>query len=298
VPVFPAIRRLGPDDLQSCADLAVDRGWRPEKRKWGLLLEAAEVFGIDAQDGGLAGSVTLARYGAEHASVGMMLVAARYGRQGLGRALMTHLLDAAGGATVTLFATDMGRPLYAKLGFRPVGRSASFVGYFRPGPPAPAGIGTRPATSADRAAILDIDQAAFGADRSAFVGRLPAFADKILLAVTSEGSAPRSARAVPGAESRPGIAGYAARWGNGDVKVIGPVIAADEATARCLITDLAAGAPGQVRLDLDPDRTGLPSWAEARGLAPRGLNTVMAHGPWDPPGERRRIFAPITVALT
>src|SRR6516165_10056705 len=97
---FPTIRRLGPADLEKCAALSVDRGWLPEKSKWLLLLEHAEGFGIDAPDGGLA------RYGKDLASAGMMLVAARYDRRGLGRALMEHLLDAAGGATVTLFATD------------------------------------------------------------------------------------------------------------------------------------------------------------------------------------------------
>ena len=87
----------------------------------------------------------------------MMLVAARYGRRGLGRALMEHLLRAAGDdATVTLFATDMGRPLYEKLGFEAVRRNVSFRGQFRarsnsdnskkrgaPAPPAGGGVRAR-----------------------------------------------------------------------------------------------------------------------------------------------------------
>jgi GNAT superfamily N-acetyltransferase len=131
---FPPIRQLTPDDRERCVALALDRGWSPESAKWTLLLAASEVFGVDAPDGrGLAGSVTLTRWGPDLAAVGMMLVASRYGRQGLGRALMEHLLRAAGpDATVTLFATDMGRPLYEQLGFRPVRRNVSFVGRFRP----------------------------------------------------------------------------------------------------------------------------------------------------------------------
>jgi len=131
---FPPIRRLTPDDRERCIALAVDRGWSPESAKWTLLLAASEVFGVDAPDGrGLAGSVTLTRWGPDLAAVGMMLVATRYSRRGLGRALMEHLLRAAGpDATVTLFATDMGRPLYEQLGFRPVRRNVSFVGRFRP----------------------------------------------------------------------------------------------------------------------------------------------------------------------
>jgi GNAT superfamily N-acetyltransferase len=96
---FPPIRRLGPDDLKRCVALAVGRGWSPEKPKWALLLDVAEAFGVDAPDGGLAGSVVLARYGQHHASAGMMLVAARFGRRGLGSALMSHLLAEAGNAT-------------------------------------------------------------------------------------------------------------------------------------------------------------------------------------------------------
>ena len=136
---FPPVRRLGPDDLRHCVRLSVDRGWLPGKAKWSLLLEVSEVFGIDAPDGAdgtggdgaLAGAVVLTRYGTDLASVGMMLVAARYGGRGLGRALMEHLLAEAGDATVTLFATDLGKPLYDKLGFRTIRRSAAFTGPFR-----------------------------------------------------------------------------------------------------------------------------------------------------------------------
>src|ERR1700677_3496947 len=131
-PSFPPIRRLGRYDLRRCVALSIDRGWSPERAKWSLLLAASEVFGVDAPDGrGLAGAVVLTRWGTDLASVGMMLVAARYGRRGLGRALLGHLLEAAGeDTTVTLFATDMGRPLYETLGFVPVRRNVSFAGRF------------------------------------------------------------------------------------------------------------------------------------------------------------------------
>ena len=132
---FAPIRGLGPADLRQCAALSIDRGWLPERSKWSLLLGACQTFGVDAPDGrGLAGAVVLTRWGPDLASVGMMLVAARYARRGLGRALMEHVIAEAGDATVTLFATDLGRPLYEQLGFAPVRRSVSFVGAFRPGP--------------------------------------------------------------------------------------------------------------------------------------------------------------------
>ena len=179
------IRRLEPGDLKRCVALSVDRGWSPERSKWSLLLAASEAFGVDAPDGrGLAGAVVLTRWGPDLASVGMMLVAARYGRRGLGRALMEHVIAEAGEATVTLFATDMGRPLYEKLGFQPVRRIVSFVGPFRPGRPTPASRPrpagfARAAAEADLPAILAVDRAAFGADRGRVLTRLPGFADRI-----------------------------------------------------------------------------------------------------------------------
>ena len=281
---FPPIRRLGPEDLEDCAALSVDRGWSPEKSKWSLLLEQAEAFGVDAPDGGLAGSVVLARYGKDLASVGMMLVAARYGRRGLGRALMEHLLDAAAGATVTLFATDAGKPLYEKLGFRTVRRSAAFVGRFRAAPAPPptdnSKMRSRPAVAADMAAILDIDMAAFGADRGQILTRLPAFAEQLRVL-----------------ETEAGPAGYAAAWRNTTSTVIGPVVAANAAGAERLIADLAAQVRGPIRLDLDPDGPELPRWALAHGLEPVSLNAVMAYGDWSPRGNPDWLHAPISVAL-
>ena len=278
---FPPIRRLVPGDLRRCVALSVDRGWSPEKAKWALLLAAAEPFGVDAPDGGgLAGAVVLTRWGAGLASVGMMLVAARYGRRGLGRALMGHLLAEAGDATVTLFATELGRPLYEKLGFAPVRRNVSFVGTFRQGRGETAGF-TRSAEEADMPAILAVDGAAFGADRGHIVRRLPGFAKRIAVL-----------------EHDQGISGFAAAWRNGqDTTIIGPVVAPGAGAATRLITDLAVEAPGTVRLDLDPDRPELPGWAHAHGLEPVTRTTVMAHGGLAPRGIPERLFAPISVAL-
>jgi GNAT superfamily N-acetyltransferase len=318
---FPPVRQLGPDDLKRCVALSVDRGWSPEQSKWSLLLAASEVFGVDAPDGrGLAGAVVLTRWAADYASVGMMLVAARYGRRGLGRALMEHLLRAAGDdATVTLFATDMGRPLYEKLGFAPARRNVSFVGRFRrpppaldnskkrgapapsasvasaaspgspaPAPPAsPAGLSgsVRAATGADLPAILALDRAAFGADRGQILTRLPAFAEQVVVL------------AAGGAEGQ-AVAGYAAAWRNSPVStVIGPLVAPDGEAARRLVEALAARARTPVRLDLDPDRPELPGWAHARGLEPVGRTLVMARGSLIPRGIPGRLFAPISVAL-
>jgi GNAT superfamily N-acetyltransferase len=292
---FPDVRRLGADDLRDCAALAVDRGWWPERAKWSLLLAASEAYGVDAPDGqGLAGTVVLTRWGAERAAIGMMLIASRYGRRGFARALMGHALHAAGeGTAVSLFATDAGRPLYEKLGFKPVRRSVAFRGHFhldsqpeksgkreRGAGAAGSPGNVRDATEADLQAILTLDLAAYGADRGRILTRLPGFAERIVVLEASDG-----------------IVGYAAAWRTEAYTMIGPLMAPDGGAARRLITELAGRSTVAVRLDLDPDRSELPGWARARGLAPTERTVMMTHGDLTPRGRPERLFTPISVAM-
>jgi GNAT superfamily N-acetyltransferase len=294
-PGFPAIRPLGADDLRSCAALSVDRGWWPERGKWALLLDASDGFGIDAPDGqGLAGTVVVTRWGTERAGIGMMLIASRFGGQGLGRALMEHALSVAGeGAAVSLYATDSGRPLYDKLGFQPVRRSIAFRGRFHADPPANSGkkdeapaetSGTpgdiRVVTEADLPAILTLDRAVYGADRERILGRMPAFADRFVVL-----------------EDGDGIVGYAAAWRTEAFLFIGPLVAPDGAAARRLVTELAADSPVAVRLDLDPDRPELPGWARDHGLMATERTVCMTRGDLTPCGIPERVFTPISVAM-
>ena len=299
-PGFPPIRRLGADDLRDCATLAVDRGWWPERAKWSLLLAASDAYGVDAPDGqGLAGTVALTRWGADRAAIGMMLVASRYGGRGLGRTLMEHALRAAGeGTAVWLFATDAGRPLYDKLGFKPVRRSVAFRGHFHLNAPTSKGRksearaeaagspgSVRVATEADLPAILTLDRAAYGADRGRILTRLPAFAERIVVLEADEAD-----------EASGGIVGYAAAWRTEAYTMIGPLVAPDGAAARRLVTELAAHSTVAVRLDLDPDRPELPDWARAHGLEPTERTVVMTTGDLTPRGRPERLFTPISVA--
>ncbi len=82
---------------------------------------------------------------------------------------------------------------------------------------------------------------------------------------------------------------------NEDDLLIGPLVAADLAVARTLITAVAAEESGSVRVDIRGSHSGLAAWAAARGLVPCGTATLMVHG-GDLPGERDRLFAPASGA--
>lgn len=281
-PAFQPIRRLTPRDLSACADLSENRGWPREEHKWGLLLTAGTGYGIDDPDGGLVTACVVTSYGPQDrpalAAIGMVLVAERHARQGVGRRLMRHVVAELGTTPVTLHATPYGRPLYEELGFKTTGRAEMVRGHFVPGGPA-SEVATRAATAEDLTAILRLDEEVFGTDRTHMITRLPAFADQLRVA-----------------EEDGRVIGYAAAWPNLDNHVVGPLIARDTETAKALIASLAAHVDGPLRTDIDVRHEELLAWVKERGLAPTGFNAVMTYGIAELPGDWTRRFAPLTVA--
>ncbi|MFI8421986.1 GNAT family N-acetyltransferase [Streptomyces sp. NPDC085479] len=273
------VRRLGPTDLLACADLSENRGWLREEHKWGLLLTAGTGYGIDDPDGdGLLACCVVTSYGPELAAIGMVLVAERYARKGVGRRLMRYVLAEAGETPLTLYATANGQPLYEGLGFTEIGRAEMLKGRFSAAASAPR-IPVRPATADDLQEILRLDQEIFGLDRTPLITRLPAFADHLRVAV-EDGA----------------ITGFAAAWPNMDTHVVGPLIARDTATAQALVASLAAVTDRPLRTDVDLRHTGLLTWLKENGLAPVITNAMMVRSAPDLPGDADRRFAPLTVA--
>ncbi|MFD2689062.1 GNAT family N-acetyltransferase [Streptomyces phyllanthi] len=276
------IRRLTPRDLTACADLSEDRGWPREEHKWGLLLIAGKGYGIDDPDGGLVAACIVTEYGPwdrpDLGAIGMVLVAGRHARQGVGRRLMRHVMTEMGTTPLTLHATPFGQPLYEELGFKVTGRVEMVRGRFAADGPKPR-VATRSATAEDIATILQLDQEVFGSDRTHMITRLPAFADHLRVA-----------------EENGRIIGYAAAWPNMDTHVVGPLIGRDTDTAKALIASLAAHTDRPLRTDIDVRHDGLLSWLKERGLASVGFNAVMTYGISELPGDWSRRFAPLTVA--
>ncbi|WP_405872099.1 GNAT family N-acetyltransferase [Streptomyces zaomyceticus] len=273
------VRHLTPEDLLACSDLSENRGWQREEHKWGLLLTAGTGYGIDDPAGaGLLACCVVTSYGPGIAAIGMVLVAERYARQGVGRRLMQHVLAEAGDTPLTLYATPNGQPLYEELGFTETSRSEMVLGRFTFTTPAPA-VPVRPATAEDLQAILRLDHEVFGLDRTHMITRLPAFADHLRVA-----------------EEDGEITGFAAAWPNMDTHVVGPLIARDPATAQALIASLAAATDRPLRTDIDVRHTALLSWVKENGIDSIASNSVMVRSVPDLPGDWRRRFAPLTVA--
>jgi predicted GNAT family N-acyltransferase len=166
------LRRLAASDLPAALELSEQAGWNQTADDWHMLIDLAPESCLAIEvEGELAATTTLLCYGRRLAWIGMVLTKKSYRGRGFARRLLTQALSLADQTaieTVKLDATDQGRPLYEKMGFR---SEQAVERWTRPGTGHATGgavhVGEKPAENWRMA-----DQRAFGADRSELLERL------------------------------------------------------------------------------------------------------------------------------
>jgi len=166
---FQQLRTLQKDDIPSAMELSVEANWNQTPEDWQMLieLEPRGCLAIEVENE-IAATTTALFYGHRLAWIGMVLTRMQFRGQGLARRLLTEALalcDRMKIETVKLDATDMGKPLYEKFGFRVEQRAERWAG------PGSTKVTHSSAHLSEAAPITDL--AAFGADRSALLEKLP-----------------------------------------------------------------------------------------------------------------------------
>lgn len=255
--------------VQRAAALSFLIGWNQTPRDWSLFLRDGAVRAIDDGQEALAATAAYIRYGGDLAWISMVLVRPDQRRRGHATALMRWAVKALGGTRcAALDATPAGREVYRQLGFR------DLWGFARWSVPQrlPAAPGIRPLADADWPTLLALDTAAFGAPRPTllrdFAARLPQAAF-----IAEDGS------------------GFALARDGARGPQIGPIVAADDATARALIAAARNTLPGPAVIDLPDAQRGLAGWLTQHGAAALRPFTRMALGA-DVPGDPK-LFAAV-----
>src|SRR5688572_1129553 len=115
---------LTSSDLAAALRLSTLAGWNQIEQDWRRLIELyPDSCFAGRVDGQLVATTTLATYGLQTGWVGMVLVDPDHRHRGHATAMMHRVLEHAERRNITtlgLDASDEGRPLYLKLGFRDV----------------------------------------------------------------------------------------------------------------------------------------------------------------------------------
>src|SRR5436190_7584909 len=160
------IDRLGPSDLEEALRLSTQAGWNQVAADWQRLFDLSpEGCLAGRQDGQLVATATVASFGSAAHWIGMVLVDEAMRGRGVGSAMLAKVLDLArsrGGEAIGLDATDLGRPVYLKLGFTDVAPIDRWCGELRA---VGRGDGVEMIDRSSFDEIAGMDRQACGADR-------------------------------------------------------------------------------------------------------------------------------------
>ncbi|WP_282608107.1 GNAT family N-acetyltransferase [Pelagibius sp. Alg239-R121] len=236
-------------------------------------MRSGNVFGHRADSGEIVSSAAVIPYGdsgsVQSAALGMVIVDSKARRRGLGEALVREAIRWASNSQppvpLSLIATLIGLPLYEKLGFRTVETLHKFV--------APTNVPTSAVTSHanDRRlaplderltnTVIDLDAAAFGYRRDCLLGH-------------------RIDQAKTGCVLFEGAAatGYGLLVRQGELAVLGPIIAPNDDAALAIVAALTANSDGPFRIDLPARQKSLFPVLESLGFEEDDKPPIMLRG--------------------
>lgn len=255
-----AIRPMSLADIAIATELSEEQLWPHRPEDWSMFLSMGEGL-VAERDGRVVGTTMAWRFGEDMATIGMVIVSPAMQGRGIGRQLMEAMIERLGNRTILLNATAEGLPLYAKLGFVETGVIHQHQGKIKdvPLPKLREGDRVRPTGKAD-SGLPALYSAASGLDRGNLFKALSAHSRTV---VHTRDNVPM---------------GFAMlrRFGRG--WSIGPVVAADEQSAKALILHwLAVKKRSFCRLDVTGE-SGLGSWLEELGLPCVGTVRTMVRG--------------------
>ncbi|QEI09298.1 GNAT family N-acetyltransferase [Pigmentiphaga aceris] len=271
---------MSADDMPAAHQLTQVLKWPHRLEDWQSVQRIGN--GVVATDGqAVLGTAMYWNYGDDYASIGLVIVSPDRQGAGIGRELMTRVLDAARGRNLMLNATVAGKPLYEKLGFVATGMIFQHQGtvFQPPLVSLPAGERLRPVVPSDGPKIAELASRASGVNRSTVIAEVLEQGEGV--AIDRDGE----------------LIGFAIarRFGRG--YTIGPVVAPDTERAKALISHWIAAHSGMfMRIDI-PDGTGLAPWLTELGLVQVDTGVTMVKGTPPKADPQARLFSLVSQAL-
>lgn len=272
----PAFRRLTDADLTGAVALSTEAGWNQTEGDWRLMLGFGQGIGVEAPDSRLVATAMTLPFGGRFAWIAMVLVTAAWRRRGLATDLLRRCMARAedAGLIAGLDATEAGREVYRPLGFNDI-YSLSRWRAERPQGEAVADNGIRPMTAADLDAVVVLDRAAFGADRSHLLDAFLRRADGRAFVAPRDG----------------GIAGYVLTRDGRVADYLGPLVAEDTAVAEPLLQQALATTSRPALIDVADHHEDLRKQLESAGFTRERGYTRMLLGRSNPLDDPTRVFA-------
>lgn len=247
------VERLSKEQIGDIVALSSYIGWDYNREEIDTVFNSGIVYGVWNERKELIASAAIILYVEALASIGMVIVHPDYKGRGIGKVITNSCMSSVSAQTpIMLIATDEGKPLYEKLGFRAVSyvskyicnsynakdycvRNEDYVMNYEEG---------------DLEKIIKIDEYGFGTNRKEFLKK------RIM----------QSEQCVVVKDTEENIIGYGLSIQTPENKIIGPVVAKNNAMAMRMVHDLARGHNGKLRMDVPEGKNDFMKELEIAGF--------------------------------
>ncbi|MED0874100.1 GNAT family N-acetyltransferase [Bacillus mobilis] len=247
------VERLKEEQIGDIVALSSCIGWDYNREEIATIFDTGIVYGVWNKRKELIASTATILYGEKLASIGMVIVHPNYKGSGIGKAITNACINSVAAQTpIMLIATDEGKPLYEKLGFRVVSYVSKYIcnsynaNYHS--------VGNEEYImnyeECDLENIIKIDEYAFGTNRKVFLTK------RII----------QSEQCIVVKDKEQNVLGYGLSIQTPENKIIGPVVARNDAMAMRIVHYLAREHHGKLRIDVPEGKNGFMKELEITGF--------------------------------
>ncbi|AUB65103.1 GNAT family N-acetyltransferase [Bacillus thuringiensis] len=247
------VERLSKEQIGDIVALSSYIGWDYNREEIDTVFNSGIVYGVWNERKELIASAAIILYGEALASIGMVIVHPNYKGRGIGKVITNSCMSSVSAQTpIMLIATDEGKPLYEKLGFRVVSYVSKYIcnsynvnDYC---------VGNEDYMvkyeECDLEKIIKIDENAFGTNRKVFLKKRIMQSEQCNVVKDKEQN----------------VLGYGLSIQTPENKIIGPVVAKNNAMAMRIVHDLARGHNGKLRMDVPEGKNDFMKELEIAGF--------------------------------
>ncbi|NHM33981.1 GNAT family N-acetyltransferase [Neobacillus terrae] len=264
-------------DIKALIELSASVGWDYDEYEVLTVMSSGKIFGHKNAEGKIVSSAAVIPYENYLSSIGMVIVNKEYRGLGLGREVTQKCIDfAPSNASIMLIATEEGKPLYEKMGFRTVDYVHKYLcdNYTTAIPLSISRVSIENFSENDLPEILNLDKAAFGDKRSNFLHNRINQSEQCLVVK----------------DSKANIIGYGISILGPINLILGPIVAPDSQTAALILDRLAFGHKGKLRIDVPSGNEEFMLFLEQGGFLKASIPPIMVINSVNMPPRNNTLF--------
>ncbi|MGX1902197.1 GNAT family N-acetyltransferase [Thermolongibacillus altinsuensis] len=241
------------EDIPELISLSSSVGWDYDEHEIRTIMKSGKIYGHKNEEGNIVSSAAIIPYDTSLASIGMVIVHEEYRGMGLGKIVTQACIDAVSkDTTIMLIATEQGKPLYERMGFRVIDCVHKYLcdHYIPVHSINKADIEINTFSQGDLTQIIKLDERAVGADRRKFLVNRIEQAKECLVVKDHAGT----------------IIGYGLSILGPINLILGPIVAPSFEVASLLVNELARNHQGKLRIDVPSGHEEFMLFLEQRGF--------------------------------